>query len=108
MTVDAVIREWNTDEGWGVIDSPETPGGCWAHFSSAAISGFVRFESGQPVRLEWQAPGQDGYPFRAVRFWPADRAPQERTSAPADRAYSSTLSLTFDDPDDAAGPTGSS
>ncbi|ROO52320.1 hypothetical protein EDC02_7242 [Micromonospora sp. Llam0] len=34
--VDGVIRSWNVDEGWGVIDSAETPGDCWAHFSAAA------------------------------------------------------------------------
>lgn len=22
------VREWNEDEGFGVIDSPDTPGGC--------------------------------------------------------------------------------
>lgn len=100
MTVDAVIREWNVDEGWGVIDSPETPGGCWAHFSNAAVAGYVRFESGQAVRLDWEAPGQDGYPFRAVRFWPTDRAPEHRGGDPAGRSYSSDLSLSYDDPAD--------
>ena len=31
--VAAIVREWHADLGWGVLDSPETPGGCWAHFS---------------------------------------------------------------------------
>lgn len=99
MAVDGLIRIWNVDEGWGVIDSAETPGGCWAHFSAAAVAGYARFESGQAVRLEWQAPGQDGFPFTAVRFWPADREPESRGGSPTGQAYSSTLSLSFDQPD---------
>ena len=27
------VRVWHTEEGWGVIDCPDTPGGCWVHFS---------------------------------------------------------------------------
>jgi hypothetical protein len=27
MVSRGVVREWNDDEGFGVIDSPETPGG---------------------------------------------------------------------------------
>lgn len=26
-----IVRMWNDDDGWGVIDSPHIPGGCWAH-----------------------------------------------------------------------------
>ena len=28
-----IIVEWRDEEGWGVIESPETPGGCWAVYS---------------------------------------------------------------------------
>ncbi len=28
-----VVRWFNADEGWGVIDAPEVPGGCFVHFS---------------------------------------------------------------------------
>jgi cold shock protein len=96
-----LIRVWNDDEGWGVIDSPHTPGGCWAHFSAAA--GEPPFTPGLPVRLEWEPAHQDGYTFRAVRFWPADRDPVDRiTTSQPSAAYESTLTLTFDPtpPDD--------
>ncbi|WIM92998.1 cold shock domain-containing protein [Actinoplanes oblitus] len=100
MTVIGTIREWNDDEGWGVIDSPRTPGGCWALFSQAAVSGYVSFTAGQSVRLEWESPGQDGWPYRAVRFWPEGQEPVDRfadaTGGPGG-AYHSTLSLSFDD-----------
>ncbi|MGI8701473.1 MAG: hypothetical protein ACR2JU_09765 [Nocardioidaceae bacterium] len=28
MTSRATVRTWHDDEGWGVLDLPETPGGC--------------------------------------------------------------------------------
>jgi CspA family cold shock protein len=39
MSVVGVVREWNAEEGWGVVDSDETPGGCWVHFSHIEIAG---------------------------------------------------------------------
>lgn len=65
-----VVREWHDDEGWGVIDSPETPGGCWTHFTHIDAAGYRTLRAGQQVDLAWEQPGQDGYPFRAVRVRP--------------------------------------
>lgn len=67
-----VVREWHGDEGWGVIDSAETPGGCWAHFAQIEMAGYRTLEAGQPVTLAYQKPGQDGYPFRAVLVRPVE------------------------------------
>ncbi|MEO3754345.1 cold shock domain-containing protein [Streptomyces sp. B6B3] len=68
--VEATVREWRDEEGWGVLDSPQTPGGCWTHFSHVEADGFRSLEPGQRVRLEWEAPGQDGFDYRAVRVVP--------------------------------------
>ncbi|MEU7060997.1 cold shock domain-containing protein [Streptomyces sp. NPDC046197] len=59
-------------EGWGVLDSPETPGGCWGHFSHIQTEGFRALSPGQQVDLQWEAPGfkQDGYDYRAVNIVP--------------------------------------
>lgn len=73
----ATVREWHEDLGWGVLDSPETPGGCWAHFSTietreiassdnVQISEYKELIPGETVELEWAAPGQDGFDFGAV------------------------------------------
>lgn len=62
---EGVVREWRDEEGWGVIDSTETPGGCWAHFSHIDASDFRALAAGQRVTLKWESPGQDGYSFRA-------------------------------------------
>jgi CspA family cold shock protein len=61
-----VVREWHDEEGWGVIDSADTPGGCWAHFSHLQADGHRSATPGQTVRFRHEAPGQDGYNFRAV------------------------------------------
>lgn len=75
--VHAVVREWNEDEGWGVVDSPETPGGCWAHFSAIETPRIERSDSHEPyeyavlrpnetVELVWEQFPQDGFEHRAV------------------------------------------
>jgi CspA family cold shock protein len=75
--VSGVVREWHEDEGWGVIDSVETPGGCWAHFTAIespiieSSEGMTASEykvvmTGDSVDLIWEQPGQDGFDFRAV------------------------------------------
>jgi cold shock protein len=53
-----------------VLDSSETPGGCWGHFSEIEMDGFRSLRPGQRVELEWEAPGQDGYDYRALRIVP--------------------------------------
>lgn len=94
------VRLWHDAEGWGIIDSAQTPGGCWAHFSHVAISGHKALEPGREVVLEWEAAKQDGFTFRATRVWPAGTEPVTTVPSvePADRnAYSSSLSITVDE-----------
>ncbi len=73
----ATVREWHEDLGWGVLDSYETAGGCWTHYSAIETpligrSGNVEMHEykslkpGEVVELEWEAPGQDGFSYRAV------------------------------------------
>jgi CspA family cold shock protein len=64
---DGVVREWHAAEGWGVIDSADTPGGCWAHFSVLQLPGYRSAEVGQTVTFEFERGWQDGYNFRAIR-----------------------------------------
>lgn len=71
--VRATVREWYGEDGWGVLDCPETPGGCFVHFSNLETDGYRSLERGSTVDLaEWEAPGfkQDGYDYRAVRVIP--------------------------------------
>jgi CspA family cold shock protein len=93
------VRVWHDEEGWGVIDSAETPGGCWVHFSAVLVPGHRALQPGQEVELEHQAGQQDGHAHRAVRVWPAGAEPMEAPAGPPGAPYSSTLTLTFDDDD---------
>ncbi len=65
--IEGRVRCWHADEGWGVIDATETPGGCWTHFSAVDMEGYRALRQGQLVALTVESPGQDGYPYRAVR-----------------------------------------
>ncbi|MFI0723712.1 cold-shock protein [Streptomyces sp. NPDC021224] len=68
----ATVREWSDEDGWGVLDSPETPGGCFGHFSHIRMDGFRTLTAGQRVELVWEDPGgeQDGYDYCAVSIVP--------------------------------------
>lgn len=79
-TTTGVVRFWLDEEGWGVVDSPETPGGCWAHFSSVQAAGYRGLAAGQDVHVEWERGDQDGYAFRAVRTWPVGQDPEHRVT----------------------------
>ena len=80
------------EEGWGVIESPETPGGCWAYYSDLVggeqwptpapgeallISGGFRSATvGETVDFEWEpVADQDGYKFRATNVRPRRPSP---------------------------------
>ncbi|MFC4604418.1 cold shock domain-containing protein [Rhodococcus kronopolitis] len=61
------VREWHAELGWGVLDSPDTPGGCWAHYSNIDGTGFRALTVGATVDIDWEHAAQDGYRFRATR-----------------------------------------
>jgi CspA family cold shock protein len=67
-----VVRVWHDDDGWGVVDSEETPGGCWAHFSVVDMPGYRALRAGQQVLLEWQQGAQDDFAYRATLVEPLD------------------------------------
>jgi cold shock CspA family protein len=80
------VREWHDEDGWGVLDTEETPGGCWAHFSTIVADGFRTLCPGDAVNVAWEAGEQDGFSFRALAVQPITGAHQ------------SMLTLSFDDP----------
>jgi len=72
--VTGVVRWFDSDEGWGVIDAPEVPGGCFVHFSVIQANGFIELRASQRVEFRYEEPGflQDGCRFRALAVWPRD------------------------------------
>ncbi|MFM9918730.1 cold shock domain-containing protein [Lacisediminihabitans sp. H27-G8] len=96
------VAQWSDEDGWGVIASGETPGGCWTHFSALEMPGYRSLDVGELVDFHWEASDQDGFAYRAVRVQP--RRPRtgetptiiETPTVPASAAapYRSTLRIT--------------
>jgi CspA family cold shock protein len=99
MTIVAAVRVWHDEDGWGVVDSPDTPGGCWVHYSHVAMAGWRSLTPGQLVELDYESALQDGYAFRATCVWPHGTRPDpppEAAPGPS-AAYRSSLTISFDD-----------
>jgi CspA family cold shock protein len=96
-----VVREFRSDDGWGVIESVDTPGGCWVHFSAIRGDGYLAFTPGETVRFEAEPADQDGYTFRATAAWRTsveDAAHAGDAGPGTSAAYGSSLHLHDDDP----------
>jgi CspA family cold shock protein len=61
--VTGVVTEWNSEEGWGVLRSPDGLD-VWCHYSSVEMPGYVELTPGQQITFDYETPGQDGYPAR--------------------------------------------
>ena len=70
-----IVREWDDDEGSGVIDSEDTPGGCWFHFSDIVTAALGSPAPGQQVTFTYEMAPHDGFDYRAVRVWPPGAEP---------------------------------
>jgi CspA family cold shock protein len=91
------VVAWSAEEGWGVIETSRTPGGCWTHFSVLDMTRYRQLHLGREVTVEYEPAAQDGYQWRAVRVTtdgePQD-APGPRGEAGGD--YQSTLNIEWD------------
>lgn len=79
-----IVTVWHDDEGWGVIDSPVTPGGCFTHYGAIEMPGYKRLEMGTAVTFVHEPARQDGYDFMATLVLPDEAA------------YASSLTLELD------------
>ena len=72
--VAGVVKWFDADEGWGVVDAPAVPGGCFVHFANIEMPGYRQLHAGQQVRFTFERPGflQDGCPYRALAVWPEE------------------------------------
>jgi CspA family cold shock protein len=78
--------------------------GCWVGFGQVLVPGYRTLRPCQEV--EYEAAEQGGYGYRAVRAWPAGGEPVDTPADPPSAAYTSTLTLTFDDSPSTPGPSG--
>lgn len=60
------VSRWSEEEGWGVVDANQTPGGCFARASAVEPAG-ASLRAGEVVDLEWEADDEGEYRFRARR-----------------------------------------
>jgi len=60
------VREWHTEEGWGVVEAPGFDDPVWVHFSVIDAEGFRELRAGAEVELTAERAEQDGYHWRAV------------------------------------------
>ena len=95
-----VVREFHAVEGWGVVDGPDVPGGCWVHFSAIAMDGCRMLAPGQRVSYLAEEANQDGFRYRAITVWPDGVEPDLTRLEPQSNSvgYRSTLIITFDEP----------
>jgi len=99
MTSSGIVRAYHPEEGWGVLDGPDVPGGCWVHFSAIAIDGYRELTAGQRVSFRAEPASQDGFAHRAVRVWTDDVEPPDLGQDDVRSvAYRSSLTLIFDEP----------
>jgi cold shock protein len=99
MSVKAKVRQWSDEEGWGVLDSPETPGGCWVSFTALEMTGYRSLRNTEWVELDWQVSRADSFSFTATRVRPLTHSLDLPISADAiDGAYRSELHVEYDDP----------
>ena len=91
------VREWSEDHGIGVIDSPDTPGGCWVHFSQIVTDGAASLTPGDRVTFTHEALLQDEFSYRAVLVWPPGVKlgipPRARRQEGPSTAYRSGLTI---------------
>lgn len=100
MRIAGRVRQYDADDGWGIIDSIGTPGGCWVGFADIRMDGYRTLEAGSSVVAEVEAISQDGYDFRAVNVWPAGVPVGYQPPPPppaSEGAYYSRLTVTDED-----------
>ena len=73
----------------GIIDSDETPGGCWTLFHSVAVEGFPALRKGQQVEFQWNELDSPTHRcnFYTIRAWPKGSKPY--VAPPSDSPFSS-------------------
>jgi cold shock CspA family protein len=97
MASEGVVRAFDADQGWGVIDGPEVPGGCWVSFAAIAADGYRELSAGQRVSFRAEAASQDGFAFRAVKVWTGEAEPAgPARDQPSSGAYHSSLIVAYD------------
>lgn len=92
------LTEWHAEDGWGVMKSSTTPGGCWVHYSSLTDLPSAEMRVGDDYAFTYEPVEQDAYHYRATAVGPqgGDVGRVRRPVHRSGETYRSTLRLTFD------------
>jgi CspA family cold shock protein len=74
MPTSGIVRDWNADEGWGVVDVDDIRGGIWVHFSAIDGRSFGYLTPGESVTVEWEEISHPPFPVQATRVIPEGKA----------------------------------
>jgi len=94
----AVVREWRAEDGWGVVVGDQLPGPCWVHYAVVEMPGYRELVVGAEVLVEYEEAFQDGFRFRATSVRPVGSS--DSTPGTGSSAYTSRLTIEFDEPSD--------
>lgn len=64
--VTGTVKAWYSEDGWGVLVSPDLDGTAFAHFSAIDVVGYRDLHEGEPVVFRYTTPGQDGCDYLAT------------------------------------------
>lgn len=67
VTHRGTVKFFHPEKGWGGIESEETPGDVWVHFSVIDGEGFRELNQGEAVEFRYVAQQQDSW--RYVATW---------------------------------------
>lgn len=95
MPDSGIVRSWNSDEGWGVVDVADVDDGIWVHFSSIEGRPFGFLNVGEPVTVDWEPVEHSPYPAQATRVIVAtnDEPADDQASS---NALNSILTIEWD------------
>jgi CspA family cold shock protein len=60
------VKFYKAERAWGGIESDETPGHVWVHFSVIQGDGFRELVEGELVEFRYEAAIQDSWRYRAT------------------------------------------
>jgi cold shock protein len=69
------VKFYKEENGWGGIESEDTPGDVWVHFSVIEMPGFRSLYAGQEVEFRWEEAEQDSWHYRATWVRPLTDEP---------------------------------
>jgi cold shock CspA family protein len=93
------VLNWNSEDGHGVLTSPDVAGQILAHYAMIRDqTGWRGLTVGQQVWFSWEQVRQDDCPNRAIDIFTTDTSStSSASSASGNSAYVSSLDIAYDE-----------